>query len=152
MNECKIKEALQTLHWTHALMTNIYWNLDDKYFIEYMEKFQKAMTSTKGNFLQLLSDRDNLLEIVELLYGASLKDEEEIWNITHELLTTQDSLKTTQCSLQDSKMEIEQLHEKLQRSHLPSDTPFNHLHKHVCSIEHMEESHDMVDHEMHLVL
>ena len=43
--------------------------------MEDLEKFQKAMTSTKGNFLQLFSDRDSLLELVELLYGASLTDE-----------------------------------------------------------------------------
>ena len=78
MSECRIKEALHTLHRKSALMTNIYWKLEEKYSIEYMGKFQKSMTSTKGNFLQLLSDRDGLLEPVELLYGESLKDEEEI--------------------------------------------------------------------------
>ena len=89
---------------------------------------------------------------MEFLYGASLKDEEEICKLTQELLTTQDSLMSTQCALQESKMEIEQFQEKLQRSHLPSYTPFNHLHKDDCSLEHMEESHDMVDHDMHLFL
>ena len=49
-------------------------------------------------------------------------------------------------------MEIEQLHDKLQRSHLPSYTRFNHLHKADCILENMEESHEIVDHEMHLVL
>ena len=63
------------------------------------------------------------------------------------MLTTQDSLKSTQCALQESKMEIEQLHDKLQRSYLPSYTPFNHLYKDDCILDHMEESH-----EMHLVL
>ena len=43
--------------------------------MEDMEKFQKAMTSTKGYFLQLLSNRDSLLELVELLHEASLTDE-----------------------------------------------------------------------------
>ena len=43
-------------------------------------------------------------------------------------------------------MEIEQLHEKLQRSHLPSYTPFKHLHKADYILEHMKEYH-----EMHLV-
>ena len=65
------------LHGTYALMTKLCWNLEEKSSIEDIEKFQKAMTSTKGNFLQLLFDRDNLLELMELLYGASLKDEEE---------------------------------------------------------------------------
>ena len=77
MSECRIKEALQTLHRTSTMMKNIHWNLEEKYSIEDMEKFQKAMKSTKGNFLQLLSYRDSLLELVELLHGASLEDEEE---------------------------------------------------------------------------
>ena len=46
--------------------------------MEDMEKFLKAMTSIKGNFLQLFTDRDSFLELVELLHGASLKDEEDI--------------------------------------------------------------------------
>ena len=99
----------------------------------------------------MLSDRDRLLELVELFYGESLKDEEEICKLTQESLTTQDSLKSSQGALQESKMEIEQLHEKLQRSHLPSYTPFIHLHKVDYIIEHMEEYHEMVDHEMHFL-
>ena len=86
--------------------------------MENMEKFQKAMASIKGNFLHLLSDRDSLLELVEMFHGASLKDEEEIYKLTQELMTTQDSLKSTKFALQESKMVIEKLHEKLQRSHL----------------------------------
>ena len=70
--------------------------------MEDMEKFQKATTSTKGNFLQLLSDRENFLELVELLHEASLKDEDDNYKITQELLTTQDSSKNTQCALQES--------------------------------------------------
>ena len=75
MSECKIKEDLHTLNRTYALMKNICWKLEEKSSIEGIEKFHKAMTSTKGNFLQLLSDRDSMLELVDLLYGASLKDE-----------------------------------------------------------------------------
>ena len=44
-------------------------------------------------------------------------------------------------------MEIEKVQEKLQISHLPSYTPFNHLHKVDYILENMEEYH-----EMHLVL
>ena len=50
--------------------------------MEDMEKFQKAMTNIKGNFLHLISDRDILLELVEFLYGEPLKDEEYIFKIT----------------------------------------------------------------------
>ena len=49
-------------------------------------------------------------------------------------------------------MEIEQLHEKLQRSYLSSYTPFINPHKVDCILDHMEEYHEMVDHEMDLVL
>ena len=133
-------------------MTYLCWNLEDKYSIKDMNKFQKSMTSTKGNFLQLLFDRDSFLELVELLHGSYLKDEEKNYKITQELLTTQDSLNNTQCALQESKMEIEQLHEELQIFHLPSYTPFIHLHKDYWILDHMEEYHEMVDHEMHSVL
>ena len=105
--------------------------------MEDMDKFQKSITSTKGNFLQLISDKDSFLELVDLLHGESLNDEEENYKLTQELLTTQYSLKSTQCAIQDSRMDIEQLHEKLQRSHLPSYTPFRHLHKDDFSIEHL---------------
>ena len=46
--------------------------------MEDMEKFHKTMTSINGNFVHLLSDRDSLLELVELFHGTSLKDGEEI--------------------------------------------------------------------------
>ena len=68
------------------------------------------------------------------------------------LLTTQYSLKSTQCALQESNMEIEKLHEKLQRYYLPSYTPFSHSHKADCILDHIKESHDIMDHEMHSVL
>ena len=80
-----------------------------------------------------------------------MKDEEEIYKLTKELLTTQYSLKNTQCALQESKMVIEKLHENLQRSYLPSYTPFIHIHKDDYILENMEEYHGMLDHEMHLV-
>ena len=41
---------------------------------------------------------------------------------------------------------------KLQRLHLPSYTSFSHLHKADYIPDNMEESHEMVYHEMHLVL
>ena len=44
-----------------------------------------------------------------------------------------------------------ELLEKLQISYLPSYTPFNHIEKDDCILDHMEESHEMVDHGMHLV-
>ena len=81
MSEINIKESLHTLHGTHSLMTYLCWNLEEKYSIKDMNKFQKSMTSTKGNFIQFLYDRDRFVEIVELFHGESFKDEEDNYNL-----------------------------------------------------------------------
>ena len=93
------------------------------------------MFAIQGEFLKLLYDRDYLIEVADVFDGASLKYGEEICKVTQDLLTTQDSLKSTQCALQESKMEIEKLHEKLKRYYLPSYTPFIHIHKDDFIIE-----------------
>ena len=74
MSDCKIKDSLHTLHGTHALMKNICWKLEEKYSMEDMEKFQKAMISTRGNFMQLLSDRYDFLDLLDMYHGASLRN------------------------------------------------------------------------------
>ena len=43
-----------------------------------MENIQKALSTIKGNFSQLLSDKNDMFELVELLREASLHDEESI--------------------------------------------------------------------------
>ena len=50
-SKCRITESIHTLHRTSALMENICWNLEENCSIEDMEKFQKAVTSTKGSFM-----------------------------------------------------------------------------------------------------
>ena len=54
-----------------------------------------------------------MIEIVELYHDTSLRDGEDISNITLELESTQDSLKSTHNEIQESKIQIEYLHEKL---------------------------------------
>ena len=110
-------------------------SLEDQSSIESKEEMRKALSTIQGEFLQFLSDRDDLFDIVYVFHVEYLKNEEYICNITQELLTTQDSLKITQCALQESKMEIGKLHEKLQISYLSSYTPFNHIHKVDCILE-----------------
>ena len=34
MSDCNVKQFLHTLHGTHALMMNVYWNLEEKYSME----------------------------------------------------------------------------------------------------------------------
>ena len=70
MDEQKIQEALKILHDTHASVSKTFW---EAYLMEYqssfeiMENIQKAMSTVKGNFSQLLSDKNDMFELVELL-------------------------------------------------------------------------------------
>ena len=55
----------------------------------------------------MLSDKYHLYELVDMSHRESLKDDEEICKLNHELLTTQDSLRSTQSALLESKLDIE---------------------------------------------
>ena len=143
---------VQDTHYSVAQQCCIAASLEDQSSLESKEEMQKALSTIQGELLQLIYDRDDLIELADVLHGSSLNDGEEIFKLTQDLLTTQDSLKSTQCALQESKMEIEKIHEKLKRYYLPSYTPFIHIHKHDFILEQREESHEMVDHEMHLDL
>ena len=94
--------------------------MEDPSSIKYLEAIQEAMTDIKGKKFQFLSDRDHLFELVEMYHDASLRDVEEIEKLTLELDSTQDSLKSTHSALQESKIQIEQHHKKLSRSHSSS--------------------------------
>ena len=81
MDEQKIQEALKILHDIHGLVSNMCWEADlmeDQSSFEAMPNIQKAMFTIKGNFSQLLLDRNDMLDLVELLREASLHDQELI--------------------------------------------------------------------------
>ena len=81
MDEHKIQEALKILHDTHASVSKMCWEaalMEDQSSFEAMENIQKAMSTIKGNFSQLLSDKNDMFELVELLREASLHNEESI--------------------------------------------------------------------------
>ena len=64
-------EALIILHETKALVSNYCWkisSLEEPSFLEDMEKIQRAMWNTKGNFMSFLFYRNNLVELNECLY------------------------------------------------------------------------------------
>ena len=68
MNEKKIQEALSILCDTQALVSNSCWratSLEEPSFLEDMEKIQREMCNIKGNFMSLLFDRKNVIEISE---------------------------------------------------------------------------------------
>ena len=82
--------------------------------------FKKEMVDIRGTFLQLLSNRDQIIELLEMYHSASLEYERDIDKITHDLDTTHDSLKNTQSGIWESKIQIKQLLEKMERSHFIS--------------------------------
>ena len=57
--------------WEAALM-------EDQSSFEAMENIQKVMSTIKGNFSQLLSNKNDMFELVELLQEGSMHDEESI--------------------------------------------------------------------------
>ena len=51
-------------------------SLEDQSSLKAKEEMRKALSTIQGDLLQCLSDRDDLFELVDVLHGASLKDEE----------------------------------------------------------------------------
>ena len=58
----------------------------------------------KESYVILLADQHNLLMMAEMYHIALKKEEEESVKLTHELEITSNSLKSTQRSLQESKL------------------------------------------------
>ena len=97
----------------------------------------------------MLSDKYHLYELVDMSHRESLKDDEEICKLNHELMTTHYSLRSTQSSLFDSNLDIEKLHQELKRSHIFSYTSISPSHMVDCILGSKEEPHVMVVHEEH---
>ena len=73
MNEKNIQESLSVLHGTQALVSNSCWratSLEDPSFLEDMEKIQREMCNIKGNFMSLIFDRKNSIELIEWLHES----------------------------------------------------------------------------------
>ena len=77
MSEMDIQEALSILHDTQALVSNSCWkvsSLEEPSFLEDMEKIERDICNIEGNFMSLLFDRNNLVEINEWLHEVYLKN------------------------------------------------------------------------------
>ena len=92
--------------------------MEDPSFLEDMEKIQREMCNIKGNFMSLLFDRKNVIELIEWLHESYLKNNEVIHKLT---------------------IQNEQLLEKLQ------DTCFSSYVLDCQMVDCLEDSHDMVD-------
>ena len=84
MCEIDIHEDLIIFHDTKELISNYFWkfsSLEEPSFLEDMEKIQRAMCTIKGNFMALIFDRNNLVEINEWLHEAYLNNNEDFHNL-----------------------------------------------------------------------
>ena len=62
-------------------MSNSCWkvsSLEDPSFLEDMEKIQREICNIEGNFISLLFDRNNLVELNECLHEEYLNNNEDI--------------------------------------------------------------------------
>ena len=96
--------------------------MEETSFLEDMENIQRAMCNIKGNFMSLIFDRKNVIELIEWLHEYYLKNNEFIDKIT---------------------IQNEQLLEKLQ------DTCFSSYVSDCQMVDCLEDSHHMMDHEKH---
>ena len=79
MDEKNIQKALHLLQDTHSSVAHQCWivaSLEDQSSLESKQEMQKALFTIQGEFLQLISNRDDLIELADMLHGASLKDGE----------------------------------------------------------------------------
>ena len=79
MDENNIQNSLQLLQDTHSSVAHQCWiaaSLEDQSSLESKEEIHKELSTIQGEFLQLISDRDDLIDIADVLHGASLKDGE----------------------------------------------------------------------------
>ena len=71
-------KRLYTFSKTHALVAYQCWIaslLEDQSSLEAKEEMWKALSTIQGDLLQMLSNRDYLFELVDVLRGSSLNDE-----------------------------------------------------------------------------
>ena len=97
----------------NALMARGCWKasggeIEGAAFLEECIALKEGMAKMKERY-NLLSDRDHLLMVIEIYHCAVNKEEEELERLTNKLKITSNFLKSTQRSLQESKLQIFEL-------------------------------------------
>lgn len=82
---------------------------DSILFLAEFHALREAIGIMKQNYLQLLADRDYLLEWDCTCYNALKGKEEEVDELTHELEVTINSLERAQSALRESQSQVEEL-------------------------------------------
>ena len=79
MDEKNIQNDLHLLQDTHSSVAHQCWivaSLEDQSSLESKEEMQKALSTIQGEFSKLFSNRYDLIDVADVLHGASLNDEE----------------------------------------------------------------------------
>lgn len=71
-----------------------------------LQVIKGSMVTMKLNYLHLL-DHDHLLNLTKIYLDALRGKEKEVGKLSHELLVTMDSLKSTQMALQEYEVQID---------------------------------------------
>jgi hypothetical protein len=94
--------ATRHLDDTHTLVADFCWmatmvqdNLGGDLSLVDFITLKEAMVVTRSNYLHLLAYSDYLLAVSGMYQGALEGKEHEVDRLTHELVNTQDSLKST---------------------------------------------------------
>jgi hypothetical protein len=87
---------------THALVAGYCWRATvtqdssgGEFSIEDFQTLRERVMVMKTNYQHILMDRDYLLEIGEMYHGALEEKENEVDQLTHELVSTHEFLKST---------------------------------------------------------
>ena len=91
--------------------------------------------------MNLISDREHLLMVVEMYHCAIERETQESERLHIKWEATYDSLKRTQESLQESRLQIDLLQKDLNVPHPPSRMGNDHVHMVGNNLDIMEESH-----------
>jgi hypothetical protein len=105
----------------------------------------------RTDYLQLLMDKDYLLEVGEMYHRALKEKEIEVDRLTHELVSTQGFLKGTQTTLQESESRLEELLEEASQGSTTSISTESQIYISAISLEvvggWMEECQLLEEHE-----
>ena len=72
MDENKIQKSLHLLQYTHSSVAHQCWivaSLEDQSSLESKQEIQKVLSTLQGELLQLISNRDDFIELYYLFHG-----------------------------------------------------------------------------------
>ena len=129
----------------NALVARCCWqasggDMEGEAFLEECIALKEGMAKMKERYMNLIYDREYLLMVSKMYHSALKKEEEKLENITNKLEITSNLLKSTQRSLQDSKLQIFQFQKEIKVSHLSYCMEGSVLG--IMEEPHVEDSHE----------